>query len=84
MPPDDDNDKNKKFKVKKPGVSGKDGATDVPGWARGYRPYVSENGKQFAKRIMDQKYGKGNYKTGPTSEFNQIRKWCDRSFMNPK
>ncbi|WP_202115481.1 hypothetical protein [Gilliamella sp. Pas-s25] len=65
-------------------MSGKDGAKDVPGWAKEYRPYVGENGKQFAKRIMDKKYGKRNHDTGATSEFNRIKKWGDRSFMDPK
>ena len=48
------------------------------------RPYQGESGKDFAKRIMDQKYGKGNWKDGPGSEYNQIKKWGDRSFIDPK
>ncbi|MGS6433520.1 hypothetical protein ACUS56_32310, partial [Pseudomonas aeruginosa] len=43
------------------------GAKDVPSWAKGDRPYQGESGKDFAKRIMDQKYGKGNWKDGPCS-----------------
>ena len=84
LQPDDDNDKDRKYKVKKPGVSGKDGAKDVPDWVKEYKPYVGENGNQFAKRILDNKYGKGNYRTGTDTEFSKIKKWCDRSFMNPK
>ncbi|WP_426729825.1 hypothetical protein, partial [Pseudomonas aeruginosa] len=57
---------------------------DVPSWAKGDRPYQGESGKDFAKRIMDQKYGKGNWKDGPGSEYNQIKKWGDRSFIDPK
>ncbi|MCZ7990560.1 RHS repeat protein, partial [Pseudomonas aeruginosa] len=72
------------WKVNKPGVSGKAGAKDVPSWAKGDRPYQGESGKDFAKRIMDQKYGKGNWKDGPGSEYNQIKKWGDRSFIDPK
>ncbi|MCO6551423.1 MAG: VENN motif pre-toxin domain-containing protein [Gilliamella sp.] len=82
--PPDDNDKDRKFKSPKPGVSGKEGAKDVPGWAKEYRPYVGENEKQFAKRIMDKKYGKGNYDTKTNTEFSKIKKWCDRAFMDPK
>jgi len=29
---------------------------------------------------MDEKYGEGNYKTGPKTEYNQIKKWGDRAF----
>jgi hypothetical protein len=60
--------------------SGKAKATDVPSWAKGYKPYTTENGKQFAKRLCDERYGKGNYRTGPKSDFNKIKKWGDRAF----
>jgi len=59
----------------KPGVSGKEGAKDVPSWAKGQRPRIGESGKEFAKRLLDSKYGSGNYDKGPTSEFNRIQKW---------
>jgi hypothetical protein len=32
---------------------------------------------------MDAKYGAGNYKKGPTSEFSQIQKFGDRAFKDP-
>ncbi|MEY0291009.1 hypothetical protein AB7303_19050 [Providencia rettgeri] len=73
-----------KTKVPKPGVSGKEGAKGVPSWAKGERPLVGENGNKFAERLLDAKYGKGNYDKGPSTEFNQIRKWGDRSFVDPK
>jgi hypothetical protein len=59
---------------KKPrsGVSGKQGAKDVPSWAKGERPNTGESGKEFADRLLDQKYGKGNYPTGPGSEHSKI------------
>ena len=41
------------------------------------RPKKDESGKDFAKRQCDNKYGEGNYKTGPDSEFNKIKKWVD-------
>ena len=69
------------FKKPKSGVSGKEGSKDVPNWAKGNRPRVGESGKDFAKRLLDAKYGPGNWKTGPTSEFSQIQKWGDRSFQ---
>jgi RHS repeat-associated protein len=74
------------FKIPVPGISGKEGAKDAPSWAKqsGAKPKVGESGKQFAKRLLDEKYGSGNWKPGPGSEFNQIQKWADRSFMDPK
>ena len=43
---------------------------DVPSWAQGERPLTTENGHEFAKRLLDDKYGADNYPTGPGSEFN--------------
>jgi hypothetical protein len=71
------------YKTPKAGVSGKEGAKDVPSWAKGERPKVNESGKDFAKRLLDKKYGEGNYDKGPGSEFNKIQKWGDRAFENP-
>ena len=71
------------YKTPRSGVSGKEGAKDVPSWAKGERPKVNESGKDFAKRLLDKKYGEGNYDKGPGSEFNKIQKWGDRAFENP-
>ncbi len=68
------------YKKTKTGLSPKEAAKDVPSWAQGQRPLISENGREFAKRLLDGKYGGGNYPTGPGSEFNQIKKWGDRAF----
>ena len=46
----------------------------------GLAVYMTVSGKEFAKRLLDEKYGKGNYTTGPGSEYNKIRKWGDRGF----
>lgn len=67
-------------KKKKSGLSGKEAAADVPSWAQGEQPLMTENGRDFAKRLLDDKYGAGNYPTGPGSEFNKIKKWGDRAF----
>lgn len=69
-------------KYKKPvsGKTAKEKAKDVPSWAKGHAPYVNENGSEFAKRLMDEKYGPGNYSTGPNSEYSEIKKWGDRGF----
>jgi hypothetical protein len=72
------------FKIPVPGLSGKEGAKDAPSWAKQFKPKVGESGKQFAKRLLDEKYGAGNWKSGPGTEANQIQKWADRSFMDPK
>jgi hypothetical protein len=71
------------YKAPKSGVSGKEGAKDIPSWAKGQRPKVGESGKDFAKRLLDEKYGEGNYEKGAKSEFSKIQKWGDRSFENP-
>ena len=58
---------------------------DVPSWCRngGYAPKVKESGADFAKRVMDERYGPGNYKTGPGSEYSKVQKWGDRGFQMP-
>jgi hypothetical protein len=63
-----------------PGQSGKEAVKEVPSWALGERPYTTEDGNAFAKRLMDQKYGAGNYETGPSSEYSKIKKFGDRGF----
>ena len=69
-------------KYKKPiSGSGKEKATDIPSWAKGERPIEGESGKDFARRLMDAKYGEGNYNTRePGGEFNQLKKYGDRGF----
>ena len=68
------------FKKTKSHISGKDGSKNAPDWAKGNRPYKNESGKQFAKRLLDERYGKINHKKGPRSDFNQIKKWGGRAF----
>ena len=55
-------------------------ATDIASWAEGQRPYKTESGKDYAKPIMDEKYGAGNYDTGAGSEYNKLKKYGDRGF----
>jgi Phage portal protein len=68
------------FKNPKSGLTGKEGSKDIPSWAQGERPLTNENGEAYAKRFLDRKYGAGQYKEGPTSEFNQLKKYGDRNF----
>jgi hypothetical protein len=69
---------------KRNGDTGKEAATDAPSWVKneGHRPCKNpnEDGKAFAKRLLDGKYGTGNWKTGASSEYSQIQKYGDRSF----
>ncbi|ESQ10783.1 MAG TPA: hypothetical protein DIW77_20195 [Chromatiaceae bacterium] len=75
---------NCKYKVPKPKVSGKVGAKDVPSWVKGSRPRVGQSGKDFAREMMDAKYGKGGWSdTGARSEFSKIKQWADRAFQDP-
>ncbi|MGW6424419.1 hypothetical protein ACWF82_17250 [Nocardia sp. NPDC055053] len=65
--------------------SGKEKADDVPSWAKGRPPFVGESGKDYARRLMDEQYGPGNWEgTGPKSEFNKIKKYGDRAWQDPK
>lgn len=82
--PGSDTGKQPEYKKPKSGLSGKESASDVPSWVResGDRPLVGEDGKSFAKRVLDKKYPdlKGQHDTGPTSDFSRIKKWADRHF----
>jgi hypothetical protein len=72
-------------KYSPPRLTGAEGAKNPPNWAHGMRPLVGESGKDFAKRLLDEKYGPDNWKDdGPDSEFSKIKKWGDRSFRDPK
>lgn len=73
----------KEYKIPKSGT-GKEKATDIPSRFKGERPYISESGKDFAKRLCDEAFGKGNYDTGPKSDYNRLKKYGDRAFTNPK
>lgn len=66
-----------------PRLTGKEGAKDIPSWARGQRPYVGENGRDFAKRLMDEKYGPGKWDRNE-QEYKQLHKHGDRNFRDPK
>ena len=58
--------------------SGKEKGNDTPSWSKGKKPKKGESGKDFAKRVMDEKYGKDNYDRGPNSEYNKLKKYADR------
>ena len=55
---------------------------DAPSWAKQERPTMADkSGETFARRILDTKYGPGQYRTGPGSEFSQIKKWAQTHFI---
>lgn len=73
------------FKTRAPHMTGKEASTDIPSWARNWpdaRPGIHEDGKMFATRMMDRKYGKGGWqRTGQQGEeFSELRKFADRAF----
>ena len=55
----------------------------VPSWVpRNIRVLPGESGKDIARRLLDERYGPGNWRGGPDSEENKIKKWIDRKVMN--
>lgn len=62
--------------------SAKERAKDAPSWVPimmgGMPPRKDEKAKEYAKRLMDKKYGKGNWKQGPNTEYNKIVKYLTR------
>jgi hypothetical protein len=69
------------FKEPIPRLSGREGSKDIPSWARGKRPYVGENGRDYAKRAMDERYGPGNWEQTRAREYNQLKKYGDAIFV---
>lgn len=48
---------------------------------------VGETPREFAKRAMDDRFGRGNWKeddSGPTSDLSKPRKFGERAFRDPK
>jgi hypothetical protein len=70
----------KRPKARQTGAQAKD---DIPGWVKGDRyrpPRVGENGNQYAKRLLDHKFGAGKWSEGPGTDFNKIKKWANEHF----
>ena len=69
-----------------PGQGGKEAASNVPSWARGMHRRVGEKPIEYARRLMNEKYGPDGWdpsKIGPTTEFNRIKKFGERAFQDP-
>jgi hypothetical protein len=58
--------------------SEKDKASDIPSWAEGEKPRPGENGKAFAKRLCDNRFGKNAYPTRGSCDYQQLKKNGDR------
>jgi hypothetical protein len=56
------------------------GADDAPSWVarEAGLPLSGESAQQYATRILDTKYGAGNWSKGGGSEFSKIVKWATR------
>ena len=65
----------------------KERSKDAPSWLssamNAMPPHWGEKAKDYARRLMDQKYGKGNWNTGPNSEYNKIVKYLTRHLGMP-
>jgi hypothetical protein len=61
--------------------SGKEGATDVPSWAKGQKALPGEAPQTTAKRLMDEKYGEDEWedRKGPGQEYNKLKKYYERN-----
>lgn len=68
------------FKEPIPRLSGKEGSKEIPSWARGLRPKAGENIPDFMRRLLDEKYGPGNWKKSADSEYSKIKKNLERSY----
>ncbi len=64
-------------RAKKSKKSDKEKANDRPSWSLGEKPLKGEKPTEFAKRVMDKRYGEGNYDTRGR-EFSQLKKWGTR------
>ena len=60
--------------------SQKERATERPSWSYGKFKKEGENGKKYAKRLMDEHYGKGKWKRSGKQgdEYSQLKKFGDR------
>lgn len=70
------------FSKKTSKKSGKEKSNDFPSWAKGQKPKLGENGKDFAKRLMDEQYGVGQWENkgmGPGTEYSEIKKAGNRN-----
>jgi hypothetical protein len=66
------------YEAKSSKKSSKERSSDIPSWSRGKSALPGENGNDYATKLLNEKYGKGNWKKGPNTEHNKLRKNKDR------
>lgn len=55
---------------------------DAPKWAKEQIPKKGDiSADAYTRRILNEKYGEGNWKTGGGSEFSKIKKWAQTHFV---
>ena len=64
-------------------LSAKERATNCPSWLssamNAMPPHLNERAQDYAKRLLDNKYGAGKWNKGPGTEYNQIVKYLQRN-----
>ena len=55
--------------------SKKERSTNAPEWSKYKKQKKGESKKQYATRILNEKYGKGNWRKGSESEYSRIIKY---------
>jgi RHS repeat-associated protein len=61
-----------------PKGKGKGTASNFPSWAKGITKSAKETAQQWATKLLDAKYGKGNWSQGAGTEYNQLVKAANR------
>ena len=56
-------------------------SSEHPIWVNKNMVNPKLSAQQNAKRILVNKYGQGNWKQGPKTEYNQIVKWIARKLF---
>ena len=69
----------KKKEKKQTRKSGKEASKDKPSWVNEKMIDKNLTAQQNATKLLNEKYGPGNWKKGAGEEFNQIVKWINRS-----
>jgi hypothetical protein len=67
-----------KKKKKQTKQTEKKAASGVPSWAKGQKPREGESAQDFAERLLNEKYGRGEWKKGARSEYSEIVKNANR------
>ena len=75
---DKQGDSKSKAGKKKSKKSGKEKANDNPSWTNPDMIDNNQTAQQNAERMLNDKYGKGNWSKGANTEYNKIVKWIQR------